>query len=122
MILLDSNIVIGYLNGDERIVATLDNLKRDRVALLVSSITVTETLSLSSITMETLRTVEDFLDGFIVIPPDKYIAKVAATLRREHRIEVPDALIVATARSHALALATRDKKLRSIPNIVLADM
>jgi predicted nucleic acid-binding protein len=122
MILLDGNIVIGYLNGDPQIISTLDTLKRERRAMFVSSITVTETLSLSSITQEKLPVIERFLDGFIVVAADKEIAKAAAVLRRAYHLDVPDAFIAGTAYVQGIPLATRDRKMRKIPGIVLADV
>jgi len=122
MILLDSNIVIGYLNGDEKIIATLDELKEGREGVCISSITVAEALSLSSITDEKLQTIEQFLNGFIVIHPDMDIARIAAKLRRKNQIDLPDAFIAATAQVHDIPLATRDKKMRALPGIVFAEI
>ncbi len=122
MILLDSNIIIGYLNGDTRVVETLDGLIRERRALFVSPVSIAEALCLPEATGENLIAIEQFLDGFIVIEPDKTIAKMAASLRRKHRLDIPDAFIVATAAVHSIPLATRDKRMRSVPGIVLADI
>src|SRR3989338_928649 len=122
MILLDSNIVIGYLNGDSGIVETLDALRRERRALFVSPVSIAEALCMPEATGETLSGIERFLDGFIVIEPDKTIAKTAATLRRTYRLDIPDAFIVATAIERGLPLATRDKKMRSVPGIVFAEI
>ena len=121
MILLDSNIVIGYLNGDVSIIERLDAFVRERRALFISLISVSEALCLPE-AGDNLATIEQFIDGFIVIEPDKEIAKVAAALRRTHRLDIPDAYIVATAITRNVPLATRDKKMRSIPGLVLADI
>jgi len=122
MILLDSNIVIGYLNGDSGIVETLDALRRERRALFVSPISIAEALCMPEATGETLKRRRCFCDCFIVIEPDKTIAKTAATLRRTYRLDIPDAFIVATAIERGLPLATRDKKMRSVPGIVFAEI
>ena len=111
MIFLDSNIIIGYLHGDEAIVSELTVRQVDRQALFVSSITVTEVLALSSLSEKDIRVIEKFLDSFIVVQPDKHIAVLAARLRRQHALELPDALIAASAIAHGIPLATRDKKL-----------
>lgn len=121
MILLDSNIVIGYLNGDAAIIEKLDAFVRERRALFISLITVSEALCLPE-AGGNLATVEQFLDGFIIIEPDKEIAKIAAAIRRRNKLDIPDAYIVATAITRNIPLATRDKKMRSVPGIVLADI
>ncbi|MEK7155700.1 MAG: PIN domain-containing protein [Patescibacteria group bacterium] len=122
MILFDSNIVIGYLNGDEKIVTTLDTLKQEREGVCISSISVAEALSLSSITDDKIQTIEQFLSGFIVIHPDMDIARTAARFRRINKLDLPDAFIAATARVHDIPLATRDKKMRTLPGIVFAEI
>ena len=122
MILLDSNIIIGYLNGDEKIITTLDTLKQEREGVSISSITVAEALSLSSITDDTVQAIEQFLSGFIIIHPDTDIARMAAKFRRLHKLDLPDAFIAATARKHDIPLATRDKKIRALPGIVFAEI
>ena len=122
MILLDSNIVIGYLNGDRHIVETLDTLVRERVALFISPISIAEALCMPEATDEKLAAIEEFLDGFIVIEPDVAIAKTAAALRREHKLDIPDAFIVAAAKTRSIPLSTRDKKMRSVHGIILADI
>ena len=121
MILLDSNIVIGYLNGDVSIIEKLDAFVRERRALFISLVSYSEALCLPE-AGDNLATVERFLDGFIIIEPDKEIAKAAAALRRRYKLDIPDAYIVATAMVRKIPLATRDKKMRSVPNIVLADI
>ena len=121
MILLDSNIVIGYLNGDASIIEKLDAFVRERQALFISLITVSEALCLPE-AGNNLATIEQFLDGFIIIEPDKEIAKVAAAVRRQHKLDIPDAYIVATAVARKIPLATRDKKMRSVPGVVFADI
>ena len=122
MILLDSNIIIGYLNGDKDIMRTIDLLRRERRALFVSVVSIAEVLCMPEATGETLLTIEQFLDGFIVIDPDKTIAKRAATLRRSYHLDIPDAFIVATAIERDLPLATRDKKMRAVPSIIFAEI
>lgn len=122
MILLDSNIFIGYLNGDADIIEIVDSLRRERRALFISPVSIAETLCMPEATGETLAVIEEFLDGFIVIEPDKAIAKRAAALRRTYHLDIPDAFIVATALERDLPLATRDKKMRSVPGIVWAEI
>src|SRR3989344_728224 len=94
---LDSNIVIGYLNGDANIIASLQSLRQSNTVLFISSVTSIEALSLASLTPENTEHIEAFLNGFIIVPVDMRIVPVAAALRRRHRLTVPDAAVVATA-------------------------
>ena len=45
-----------------------------------------------------------------VLPLTTEVAKVAAEIRRERRLKLPDAIILATARVHGLTLVTRNTK------------
>jgi predicted nucleic acid-binding protein len=56
------------------------------------------------------RATRDFLDGFTLIELDQAVAARAVTLRREHRLKLPDAIVWASAQVHAMLLVTRDAK------------
>jgi hypothetical protein len=51
-----------------------------------------------------------FLGGFAVIALDGEIAERAVSLRRNHHVKLPDAIIWATAQAHAMLLVTRNTK------------
>ncbi|MCO5963335.1 DUF5615 family PIN-like protein [Sinorhizobium meliloti] len=51
-----------------------------------------------------------FLDGFETIALNDEIANRAVTLRRAHRIKLPDAVIWATAQTAGRLLVTRNTK------------
>jgi hypothetical protein len=51
-----------------------------------------------------------FLSTFDVIALDGEIAERAVGLRRNHHIKLPDAIIWATAQTHAMLLVTRNTK------------
>lgn len=61
------------------------------------------------------------LSRFEVLPLTTEVAEVAARIRRERRLKLPDAVILATARHHGLALVTRNTKdfLPGEPGIVI---
>lgn len=120
--ILDSNILIGYLNGDERIIATLQSWRISGSVLFISSTSAIEVLSLSTLTQADTLAIEHFLNDFIIIPVDMHIATTAGALRRTYRLSVPDAAIVATAIINNLPLVTRDKKMRSVHGVMLADI
>lgn len=117
MILLDSNILISYLNGDAIVIKQLQEYRANEIVLFISSITVTEVLVLSSLTASEIKVIEAFLAEFVILSVTGNIAKQAALLRRNYKISVPDALIASTAQLHLIPLLTADVKLHKIPRL-----
>ena len=120
--LLDSNIVIGYLNGDPSIRERLHTWRENGRVLFITHITVIEVLSQPTLHTEEIPEIEEFLNDFIIIPLDLNISLRAAEFRRKHSLQTPDAIIVASARVNNLPLVTRDKKLRLLPGIAFAEI
>lgn len=119
---LDSNICIAYLNGDERVISALFAWKEQGAALLISSITVAEVLSYPAIAPHEIADAQSFLRSFISITFDDTLAETAAWLRRVYGIALPDAIIAATALNRDLPLATRDKQFKKIKEITVIDL
>ena len=55
-------------------------------------------------------TTRSFLNSFDIIALDEGIAERAVSLRRSHHIKLPDAIIWATAKVHAMLLVTRNTR------------
>ncbi len=119
MILLDSNIIIAYLNNDISTIQTLTQWRLDNQALFISPICIAEVLSLDILTLAEVRSITTFLDTFSVLPITTSTALAAAKLRREYNIKLPDAMIAATAIENCTLLATRDKNFYKIPSITI---
>ena len=117
---LDSNILIGYLNGDGSIISALRAWRDSGVVLFISAVSAIEALSLASLAPSNLAAIENFLQDFVLIPVDTRVITTAGELRRNYRLSVPDAAILASAVVNNLALATRDKQMLSVPNIDFA--
>lgn len=102
--LFDTNILIDYLNGFVQAEAEL-NRYRTR---LISRITWMEVLA----GVETAHEEETrrFLRIFRIEEITPAIATTAVALRREHRLRLPDAIILATARESGCLLVTRNVK------------
>src|SRR3989344_4185911 len=94
---LDTNILIAYLDGDERVVATVDKWFSDNVALFISAVTYTEVLALPEAGASELVAMREFLDSFVLINVDKTIAEEIAAIKRKYKLKFPDAAIVASA-------------------------
>jgi len=60
--LLDSNILIGYLNGGKQEINFIASAKKDRDFLSFSVISKIEILSLSGLKEENIRDIENFLN------------------------------------------------------------
>ncbi len=119
---LDSNILIALLLGEERVVQEVESWQREGRLLLVSSVSVAEVLAYPALTADDIEKTKKFLRGFLVVNFDEERAGKAAELRRQYRLELPDAAIVATALLSRTPLVTRDKKLLKLPELSIVTL
>lgn len=102
--LFDTNILVDYLNAVPQARTEL----RRYTEKAVSIVTWMEVMvGASENVADATRT---FLGTFDVIALDETVAERAVTLRRNHHIKLPDAIIWATAQAHAMLLVTRNSK------------
>ena len=117
-VLLDTNVILGLLKGSAE-VARIDSMKTassDECAY--SAITRIELLGFPGIGAADDRTIRDLLDNFLYLPVTRQIEDVAIALRRQpKRVKLPDALILATAQTHALLLVTLDQDLNKLHHL-----
>jgi len=102
-VLLDSVIMIDHFNA---VPAATSYLSEMQGKLAISVITRAEVLA--GFEGKDRRLARQLLDRFPLLIIDRAIADIAATLRRQNRWKMPDALQAAVARHHKLRLATRD--------------
>ena len=102
--LLDTNILIDYLNGIEAARAEISRYSEP----CISPISWIEVMVGVNAGEEKL--VRRFLAGFRQIAIDHRIAERAVAIRRDHRIRLPDALIWASAQTADALLVTRNSK------------
>ena len=114
---IDTNILIACLNGEPQTASALSEWKQNGRPLFISSITYAEVLSIASLTATEITTIKAFLQNFILVPVDAVIAERAGDLRRKHRLELPDAMIAATAIILSLPLITHDRALQKLKEI-----
>lgn len=102
--LFDTNILIDYLSGREQAREELSRYQEK----FISIITWMEVL------IGAPREIEDatrlFLASFELIPLENSVSERAVAIRRERRMKLPDAIILASADVHALLLVTRNTK------------
>lgn len=101
----DTNILIDYLNG---IGAAKEELDRYSTRL-ISIITWIEVMTGVSAADEE-RVVRGFLGFFEVVNLSADIAGETITLRKSHRMRIPDAIVYATARIQGCNLVSRNTK------------
>lgn len=103
--LLDSVILIDHFNGVQ---AATQFLAEYGPVCAISVITRAEVLTGFEARTEPLA--RRLLDNFRVLAIDVQTADLAASLRRENRWKLPDALQAAVARRYELVLVTRNTK------------
>ena len=117
--LLDSNILIAYFEGESATVSFVLANQTQRQPLFVSIISVTEMLSLHTLTKSETERIKEFFEDFVTLPFDRAVAEKAGELRRMYKLSLPDAVLAATAKLHNLPLITRDKAFSKIKEIAV---
>jgi len=103
--LLDSVILIDYLNGIE---AAREYVSANEKDVSISVVTASEVLVGTS--GEGEQATVRFLDAFPLLEIDRETAITTARLRRQHGWKLPDAFQAALAQRHGLTLATRNTR------------
>ncbi len=103
-VLFDTNILIDYLNGIEQAKTELERYS-DKAISIVTWMEV-----MVGATPETEEIIRGFLNGFVNLPIDEQVAGVAVTLRKQHKIKLPDAIVWATAQADRRLLITRNTR------------
>ena len=103
--LFDTNILVDYLNGVDASKLEIERHSRR----LISIITWMEVL-VGAQNDEERDVLDMFLRDFRVIDLTRGIARDAVGIRRTHRLRLPDAIILATARAESALLITRNTK------------
>jgi len=103
--LIDTNILIDYLGGIDAARSELS--RHDDPA--ISAITWMEAMVGAADDREATQ-LRWFLSGFNRVPIDDEVSELAVTIRREHRIRLPEAIIWASARRIGGVLVTRNTK------------
>ena len=98
--LADTNAIIYLLNGN----ACMKSFLRKKLA--VSVITFMELLSFTAITAEEEKSIRQFLECCEVISIDEQVREKTISVKKDYRIKLPDAIIVATAMIQGLPLLT----------------
>ena len=107
--ILDTNIVISYLDGESSIVEACSAWKMKGGYLYLSSIVEAELLSFPKLSLYQIEIMTLFLEeNFIPVSFDRQIAHIAGEIRRTQKIKLPDAAIAATALFLKVPLMTKN--------------
>jgi len=101
----DTNILIDYCNGSSAAQKELEQYS----TCIISVITWMELLIGANNTKEE-GALRSFLSGFLVIDIDLKVRELAVEIKKKMRMRLPDAIILATARSLECILVTRNTK------------
>lgn len=109
-VVLDTNAVLYFLEG--RLVEPLPQAN-----FFVSVITEIELLSYPLLKFDDEQVIREFLNDVTIVNLNDEIKKSAIRFRRDYRLKLPDALIVATAFQTKAELFTNDIKLLNISEL-----
>ena len=104
LILVDTNILIYLLKGDERLITLLE----DKV-LVISVLTEIELLSFPNTSLEEISKIKKLILDCQVIQLDQAIKEEAINLRKAYKLKTVDSIVAATAKSLDIVLITADK-------------
>ena len=119
-ILIDTNIVLYLLNGNENILNQIQGKE-----VFISVITEIELLSYSKITESETSEISNLLSGLTIIEINEKVKQNTIYLRKKHNTKTPDSIILGTAQHLNIPLFTADKRLKKIEtevNIILHDI
>lgn len=108
--LLDTNVVLYFLGG--RLVNPLPSGQ-----YFISVITEIELLSYPSLSPDEETQIIDFLNKITVVDIDNNIKNLTIAFRKQYRLRLPDAIIVATAKYLNVILFTNDTRLANLIEI-----
>ncbi len=108
---LDTNIALYHLGN--RLSTPLPTGDR----YLISIITEIELLSYPNLSPTETQQILQFLNRLLIVNLNTAIKNQAIAWRKQYKLKLPDAIIVATAQTSNAILLTSDKQLLSLPNL-----
>ena len=112
--LVDTNVLIHLVNGDEAITDFLQGK-----VIFISFISEMELLSKPGLDSESIKILQSLIDNCVLVEFNHEIKSEAIKLRRKFKLKLPDAIIASSAKYLHLPLLTADKHFRKISDIEL---
>ena len=113
-IVLDTNIILYLLNGDQQLSAMLYGME-----LFVSVISEIELLGYNGIGEDDKLNIKSFLSECSVISLNNEVKELSIAIKQKFKVKTPDAIIASTAIFLNLPLITADKGFDKITDLDL---
>jgi predicted nucleic acid-binding protein len=113
-IVLDTNIVLYLLNGDDELASILNEMQ-----LYVSVITEIELLGYQDIEIDDKVKIKYFLSDCIIVPLNDEIKNLCITIKQTSKVKTPDAIVAATSIYNQIPLISSDKGFEKIQDLDL---
>ncbi|MDL1957979.1 MAG: type II toxin-antitoxin system VapC family toxin [Deltaproteobacteria bacterium] len=105
MILCDTNVIIETLKGDEKTIKIIERIGLENIA--ISSVTVME-LYFGALNKRELNKIKKYLKALNIAHFDNNVSELAVSMiesyNKSHGLQIPDAIIAATALSFEMKL------------------
>ncbi len=105
--LIDTNAIIDYLDNK---LPDRSNKFIDNISSKIAVISRIELLSWPNASQNQILVLESFINESVVYPLDELIIVKTISIRKVHKIKLPDAIIAATAIVNGLTLISRNTK------------
>lgn len=110
MILLDTNVIIYYLQGELSAVNKIEKLRQDGEIFAVSIITKIELLSYPLISSEETEKIHKLLKECYIVYLNEMVAERVVELRKKYKILLADTIIATSGLAINAPLLTRNIK------------
>jgi predicted nucleic acid-binding protein len=111
---VDTNILLYLISGDETVAELLDGKH-----ISISFVTELELLGYKDLSESDLKIIQELIKEATVIDINAEIKGFVVSLRKNYKIKLPDAIVVASALYSNLPLVTADKQLSQINELTL---
>ena len=110
--MIDTNIAIALLNGDESLAEMFDGKE-----VLISFITELELRCKPNLKASEKNEIQAFIDDCTILEINSSIKDITITLRQTTKIKLPDAIIAATSIFWNLPFFTRDEDFKNVNSL-----
>jgi predicted nucleic acid-binding protein len=113
-IVLDTNIILYLLNGDEKLASILDGMQ-----LFISVISEIELLGYYGLSAKDKTKIKSFLSDCSIIYLNNEIKDLSIMLKQKSKAKTPDAIVASTAIFLQLPIITADKGFQNMEDLDL---
>ncbi len=110
-VVFDTNALIYFMGGDKRLKIF------ETSTVYISVFSEIETKGRFGITKTELKSINEIIEDFTIIPFNDEIKEIAIHLRHTNRLKLPDSLIAATSIWIGFPFVTADRDFKNIPEL-----